>query len=74
MKHGDAHIIVSAISDKIELAVEPSVGGDLLLLAINNYENKSATVAMTAETIFLNREAAKVMFGLLGAFLHSWEE
>lgn len=75
MKHGDKHIITSAISDEIELTVEINAGHDLLLLTIENGEHISSRgdANLASENIFINKDAARVLFGLLGQFLHSWE-
>lgn len=69
MKYGDKHIIVSAISDKIELHIEPLRGGDLLLISTIDTQQATPVVA----DAFLNRDHARVLFGILGAYLHSWE-
>lgn len=56
MKHGDEHVIASAINDKIELIVEVSKGNDLLLLTIDNRESSTHRAY---ESAFLSKEGAR---------------
>jgi len=70
VKHGDRHIITDSTTDKVDLVLEPSIGGDLLIVHIDALDGGRMS---TVGTAMLDRDAARRLFSLVGAFLHSWE-
>lgn len=76
MKHGDEHIITSVQNDRDEMrltvvgainALAP--GGNLVVEITNRFSEGEKS----RSSIQMNHDTARVLFGLLGQYLHAWE-
>lgn len=76
MKPGDQHIITSVTDDRLEIAIErrfaapASTVEDVLQIELRRHD-KGKTIPVD-KPLHLNHDSARVLFGLLGQFLHAF--